>query len=94
MTYEDGAKVTTTMVCISGLFCPVFCMLTGLTAYQILRPMFDSYLRGGRLSSGGAGASPLIYRHMCTHIVFRRVLSTGAVPGGIVLTANKLTCVI
>lgn len=55
MTYEDGAKVTTTMVYISGLFCLVFCMLTGLTAYQVLRPMFDSYLGGARLSSGGAG---------------------------------------
>ena len=44
--------------------------------------------------TGGLQMGMQIWCHMCTHIVFRHVLSTGAVLGGIVLTANKLTCVI
>ena len=35
-----------------------------------------------------------IWRHMCTHIVFRHVSSTGAVLSGIVPTAKKHKCAI
>ena len=54
MTYEDGAKVTKTMIVIAALFCFVFCLLTALTAWQIVTP----FLFGtGGAKEGGDGST-------------------------------------